>query len=205
MRPVVRGHHDQLHRPSGARHSRPHPAARAALVGIAVRRHRLLVQPRLRLRIPRRRARAGPRRGATRLRRRGRGLEHRGDRSRLRPHRRRIFRCPRAARIRLLSYRQTWAFAVGKLLADPIWWFYLYWLPKFLDAQYGIRLAQLAAPLIVVYLVADVGSVGGGWLSSALIKHGWTVNRARKTALLAMALLIAPRLEPATVAEPVRV
>src|SRR5947199_3362636 len=94
--------------------------------------------------------------------------------------------------IRLLSYRQTWAFAVGKLLADPIWWFYLYWLPKFLDAQYGIRLAQLAAPLIVVYLVADVGSVGGGWLSSALIKHGWTVNRARKTALLAMALLIVP-------------
>ena len=94
--------------------------------------------------------------------------------------------------IRLLSYRQTWAFAVGKLLADPIWWFYLYWLPKFLDAQYGIRLAQLAAPLIVVYLVADVGSVGGGWLSSALIKRGWTVNRARKTAMLVMALLIVP-------------
>src|SRR5207247_8799621 len=94
--------------------------------------------------------------------------------------------------IRLLSYRQTWAFACGKRLADPIWWFYLYWLPKFLDAQYGIRLAQLAAPLIVVYLVADVGSVGGGWLSSALIKHGWTVNRARKTALLARALLIVP-------------
>src|SRR6266568_2473848 len=93
---------------------------------------------------------------------------------------------------RLLGLRQTWAFAVGKLLADPIWWFYLYWLPKSLDAQYGIRLAQLAAPLIVVYLVADVGSVGGGWLSSALIKRGWTVNRARKTAMLVMALLIVP-------------
>lgn len=94
--------------------------------------------------------------------------------------------------IRLLGYRQTWAFAVGKLLADPIWWFYLYWLPKFLDAQYGITLAQVALPLIVVYLVADVGSIGGGWLSGALIKRGWTVNRARKTAMLAMALLIMP-------------
>jgi ACS family hexuronate transporter-like MFS transporter len=93
---------------------------------------------------------------------------------------------------RLLGYRQTWAFATGKLLADPIWWFYLYWLPKFLDAQYGIKLAQVALPLIVVYLVADVGSVGGGWLSSALIKRGWTVNRARKTAMLAMAVLIMP-------------
>ena len=93
---------------------------------------------------------------------------------------------------RLLGLRQTWAFAVGKLLADPIWWFYLYWLPKFLDTKYAIRLAQLAPPLIVVYLVADVGSVGGGWLSSALIKRGWTVNRARKTAMLAMALLIVP-------------
>src|SRR5207253_135122 len=94
--------------------------------------------------------------------------------------------------IRLLGFRQTWAVAAGKLLADPIWWFYLYWLPKFLDARYGIRLAQVAVPLIVVYVVADVGSIGGGWLSGALIKRGWTVNRARKTAMLAMALLIVP-------------
>ena len=94
--------------------------------------------------------------------------------------------------VRLLSYRQTWAFATAKLLADPIWWFYLYWLPKFLDAKYSIKLAQVAPPLIAIYLVADVGSVGGGWLSSALIKRGWTVNRARKTAMLAMALTIVP-------------
>ena len=94
--------------------------------------------------------------------------------------------------IQLLGYRQTWAFAVGKLMADPIWWFYLYWLPKFLDTKYGIHLTQLARPLIVVYLVADVGSVTGGWLSSSLIKRGWTVNRARKTALLVMACLIVP-------------
>ena len=94
--------------------------------------------------------------------------------------------------LQLLAYRQTWAFAVGKLLADPIWWFYLYWLPKFLDVKYGITLSGVALPLIVIYLIADVGSIGGGWLSSALIKRGWTVNRARKTAMLAMALLIVP-------------
>jgi ACS family hexuronate transporter-like MFS transporter len=94
--------------------------------------------------------------------------------------------------VRLLGYSQTWAYAVGKLLADPIWWFYLYWLPKFLDAKYGIKLGQLAAPLIVVYLVADVGSIAGGWSSSALIKRGWSVNRARKSVMLAMALLIVP-------------
>jgi MFS transporter, ACS family, hexuronate transporter len=92
----------------------------------------------------------------------------------------------------LFGHRQTWAFVVGKLLADPIWWFYLYWLPKFLDSQYGVTLAQLALPIIVVYLIADVGSVGGGWLSSALIKRGWSVNRARKATMLAMALLIVP-------------
>jgi len=92
----------------------------------------------------------------------------------------------------LLRYRQTWAFAVGKLLADPIWWFYLYWLPKFLDTKYGVKLSTVALPLIVVYLIADAGSIGGGWLSSALIKRGWSVNRARKTVMLAMALLIIP-------------
>jgi len=73
-----------------------------------------------------------------------------------------------------------------------VWWFYLYWLPKFLDAKYGVKLAQVAAPIIVVYLIADAGSVGGGWISSALIKRGWSVNRARKTTMLAMALLIVP-------------
>jgi ACS family hexuronate transporter-like MFS transporter len=92
----------------------------------------------------------------------------------------------------LFRYRQTWAFVAGKLLADPVWWFYLYWLPKFLDSRFGVQLAQVALPIIVVYLIADVGSVGGGWMSSALIKRGWSVNRARKTTMLAMALLIVP-------------
>ena len=99
---------------------------------------------------------------------------------------------PRVPWIRLFAYRQTWAFVVGKFMADPIWWFYLYWLPKFLDTTYDVKLAQVALPIIVIYLIADVGSVGGGWLSSALIKRGWSVNRARKSTMLAMALLIVP-------------
>ena len=91
-----------------------------------------------------------------------------------------------------LGYRQTWAYAVGKLLADPVWWFYLYWLPKFLDARYNVKLSGLTLPLIAVYLTADLGSIGGGWLSSWLIARGLSVNRARKTAMLAMALIILP-------------
>ncbi len=78
------------------------------------------------------------------------------------------------------------------MLADPVWWFYLYWFPKFLDARYGVKLSQVMWPLIAVYLVADLGSIGGGWFSSALIKRGYTVNRARKTAMLTMAVLIVP-------------
>ena len=92
----------------------------------------------------------------------------------------------------LLRRRETWAFAIGKFMTDPIWWFYLYWLPKFLDTRYDIKLAQVAAPLIVIYLLADVGSVGGGWLSGFFIKRGWTVNAARKTTMLIAALLIVP-------------
>jgi ACS family hexuronate transporter-like MFS transporter len=94
--------------------------------------------------------------------------------------------------LKLLSYRQTWAFLIGKGMTDPVWWFYLFWLPKFLDSEYGIQLAGLAAPLVVIYLVADVGSVGGGWVSSALIARGASINRGRKLAMLAAALLIVP-------------
>jgi ACS family hexuronate transporter-like MFS transporter len=93
---------------------------------------------------------------------------------------------------RLLPHRQTWAFAIGKFLTDPVWWFYLYWLAKFLDKNYGISLSKLSLPVIVVYVIADGGSVGGGWLSSMLIKKGWTVNRARKTAMLVCACCVVP-------------
>ncbi|MEJ2503695.1 MAG: MFS transporter, partial [Gemmatimonadota bacterium] len=92
----------------------------------------------------------------------------------------------------LLGYRQTWAFIVGKSLTDPVWLFYLFWLPNFLDSNYGVTLSGLAAPLVAIYLLADVGSVGGGWLSGALISRGWSVNRGRKTAMLVAALLILP-------------
>ena len=94
--------------------------------------------------------------------------------------------------VRLLTYKETWAFMLGKFLTDPIWWFYLYWVPKFLNKEYGLTLETLGLPLIVIYLLADVGSVGGGWLSSAFIKRGWTVNKGRKTAMLICAICVVP-------------
>lgn len=92
----------------------------------------------------------------------------------------------------LLKYKQTWAFVLGKFLTDPIWWFYLYWVPKFLFKNYGLTLDKIGLPLIIIYLMADVGSVAGGWLSSFFIKKGWTVNKGRKTAMLICAITILP-------------
>ena len=94
--------------------------------------------------------------------------------------------------LRLLRFRQTWAIVVGKFLTDPIWWFYLYWLAKFLNAKFGLSLTGLGPPLIAIYLITDVGSVGGGWASSALIKLGWPVNRSRKLVMLVCALCVLP-------------
>jgi ACS family hexuronate transporter-like MFS transporter len=93
---------------------------------------------------------------------------------------------------RLLRHRETWAFALAKFLTDPIWWFFLFWLPKFLYRNYGLSLGQIGLPLVIVYLAADVGSVAGGWLPSFFIGRGWTVNAARKTAMLICALAVAP-------------
>ncbi len=92
----------------------------------------------------------------------------------------------------LLPLRQTWAFALGKFLTDPVWWFYLSWLPKFLNKKHGLTLDKIGPPLIVIYLMADIGSIGGGWLSSRLIQRGMSVNQARKTAMLVCALLVVP-------------
>jgi ACS family hexuronate transporter-like MFS transporter len=92
----------------------------------------------------------------------------------------------------LLKHRAAWAFVVGKVMTDPVWLFYLFWLPKFLDENWNVQLAGLALPLIVIYVAADVGSVGGGWISSALIRRGWSVNRGRKTAMLLSAVMIVP-------------
>jgi ACS family hexuronate transporter-like MFS transporter len=100
----------------------------------------------------------------------------------------------------LLRYRQTWAFVAGKFLTDPIWWFYLYWLPKFLNKTYGLTLTDLGVPLVVIYTMTSIGSIGGGWLSSRFIAQGWTVGRARKTVMLICALLIVPIVSTASVA-----
>jgi MFS transporter, ACS family, hexuronate transporter len=93
---------------------------------------------------------------------------------------------------RLLPHRQTWAFAAGKFITDPVWWFLLFWLPKYFHETYHLELTGLAAPLIVIYLAADVGSIGGGWLSSSLLKRGRSVNVARKTAMLVCASCVVP-------------
>ena len=93
---------------------------------------------------------------------------------------------------RLLPYRQTWAFAIGKFMTDPIWWIYLFWLPDFLKKSYGVDLKNIGLPLLIVYLIADIGSVTGGWISSSLIKRGVSVNRARKTTMLVCALAVVP-------------
>jgi ACS family hexuronate transporter-like MFS transporter len=94
--------------------------------------------------------------------------------------------------LKLLRYRQTWAFALGKFLTDPVWWLYLFWIPDFLNRSYGINLGTIGLPLVAIYLIADVGSIGGGWLSSAFIKRGWSVNAGRKTAMLVCALAVLP-------------
>jgi MFS transporter, ACS family, hexuronate transporter len=94
--------------------------------------------------------------------------------------------------VRLIPLRQTWAFAMGKLLTDPIWWFYLFWVPGFLQDKHGLALTGIGIPLMVIYVISDVGSVVGGWISSSLIKRGRSVNAARKTAMLLCAVGVIP-------------
>jgi len=92
----------------------------------------------------------------------------------------------------LLMQRQTWAIALGKFFTDPIWWVYLFWMPDFLSRNLGLNLAGMRLPLFVIYSGASIGSISGGWLSSSLLKRGWTLNASRKTALLACALAVTP-------------
>jgi ACS family hexuronate transporter-like MFS transporter len=94
--------------------------------------------------------------------------------------------------MQILRYRQAWAFIAAKFMTDPIWWFFLFWLPKFLHAEYGLTLLGLGAPLIAIFVCADVGSIAGGWLAGRLIRRGWSVNRARKSAMAACALAVVP-------------
>ena len=92
----------------------------------------------------------------------------------------------------LLRFRQTWAVGLGKFFTDPIWFVYLFWMPDFLSRNLKLDLKGMALPLFVIYSGASVGSVSGGWLSSALIKSGWTVNASRKFAMLVCALAVTP-------------
>jgi ACS family hexuronate transporter-like MFS transporter len=93
---------------------------------------------------------------------------------------------------KLLGYRETWAFAVGKFLTDPIWWLFLFWLPDFLVKRHGLDLKTFGPPLVVIYLISDLGSVVGGWSSSRLMKRGMSANAARKLTMLVCAICVLP-------------
>lgn len=97
-----------------------------------------------------------------------------------------------ASWLSVLKYRETWAFVVGKLLTDPVWWFYLFWLPKWLNESRHIDIGNLGLPLIVIYTMASVGSVAGGWLSSRLMRRANRPNFARKLAMGICALCVLP-------------
>ncbi len=92
----------------------------------------------------------------------------------------------------LLTFKQTWAFALGKFLTDPVWWFYLFWMPDFLEKQYGLTKTQIALPIALAYTMATVGSILGGWLPMYFIKNGKTVFTARRTAMLIYAFCVVP-------------
>ena len=93
---------------------------------------------------------------------------------------------------KLLTIKETWAYALGKFFIDPIWWFFLFWLPGYLGTRYGLDLLSFGPPLVAIYLLSDVGSVAGGWMSSKLMKAGRSVNYARKMTMLVCAFAVTP-------------
>ena len=92
----------------------------------------------------------------------------------------------------LLGRRETWAYALGKFLIDPIWWFFLFWLPGYLFQRYDLDLTSFGLPLAAIYLISDIGSVLGGWMSGRLIKAGFSVNVARKATMAFWAACVFP-------------
>lgn len=94
--------------------------------------------------------------------------------------------------IKLLGVRETWAYALGKFLIDPIWWMFLFWMPDFFAKQYHMDLKGFGPPLVVVYVISDLGSIGGGWLSSFLLKRGLSLNAARKWTMFGCAVAVTP-------------
>ena len=99
---------------------------------------------------------------------------------------------PKIGWMRIISYRQTWTFIAGKFTTDPIWWFLLFWIPDFLQRNHGLKLIQIGLPITVIYVLADIGSVTGGWFSSIMIQRGHSVNKSRKLAMLLCALSVVP-------------
>ena len=93
---------------------------------------------------------------------------------------------------RVAGMRETWAFAIAKFLTDPVWWLFLFWLPDFLHRRHGLDLRNFGPPLVVIYVLSDIGSVAGGWLSSRMMRAGFTVNRARKITMLICAVAVMP-------------
>ena len=99
---------------------------------------------------------------------------------------------PKIPWVKLLWCRQTWAFIVGMAASSPVWWFYIFWGPKFLYKNFHLNLQSSSLPLALIFCGASLGGIGGGWLSSALIHRGWSVNAARKLTLLACAWRLCP-------------
>ena len=94
--------------------------------------------------------------------------------------------------LELLRHRQVWAFMIGMMASAPVWWFYIFWTPDFLNKRFALNLTQSSLPLMTIFFVSGFGGISGGWLSSALLRRGWSANAARKTALLVCSLCVLP-------------
>ncbi len=94
--------------------------------------------------------------------------------------------------LQLVRHRQTWAFMIGMMASAPIWWFYIFWTPDFLNKRFALDLTQSSLPLMTIFLMSSFGGIAGGWLSSTLLRRGWSLNAARKTALLVCSLCVLP-------------
>lgn len=93
---------------------------------------------------------------------------------------------------KLLRYRQAWAFMIGKFLTDPVWWFFLFWLPQYFNSRFKLDLSHIGPPLVIVYVVSTIGSIYGGWLPKGFVRAGMPLKKARISAMLVCACLVVP-------------